>query len=110
MLIFGYSGGAYLQVCTYLTTRYGGLRHFGKIFGIMAGLMALAAGIGPVVAGVIYDHFGNYTMLLLGGIPLGLTAGWLVGGLGPYPLWDAPRVPAPELTPEAVAVQPISRA
>ena len=110
MLIFGYSGGAYLQVCTYLTTRYGGLRHFGKIFGVMAGLMALAAGIGPVVGGVIYDHFGNYTVLLLGGIPLGLTAGWLVGGLGPYPLWDAPSVPAPELTPEVVAVPPISRA
>ncbi len=37
MMIFGYSAGAYLQICTYLTTRYGGLRHFGKIFGIMAG-------------------------------------------------------------------------
>lgn len=94
MVIFGFSAGAYLQVCTYLTTRHGGLRHFGKIFGIMAGLMALAAGIGPIMAGVVYDHFGSYTALLLGGIPMGLLSGWLVGGLGPYPTWELPSVPA----------------
>jgi predicted MFS family arabinose efflux permease len=90
MMIFGYSAGAYLQVCTYLTTRHGGLRHFGKIFGIMAGLMALATGIGPIVAGMVYDHFGSYTAVLLAGIPMGLTCGWLVGGLGPYPVWETP--------------------
>ena len=66
------------------------MRHFGKIFGIMAGLMALATGIGPIVAGSIYDHFGSYTMLLLAGIPMGLVSGWLVGGLGPYPTWQVP--------------------
>jgi predicted MFS family arabinose efflux permease len=92
MVIFGYSAGAYLQVCAYLTTRYGGLRHFGKIFGIMAGLMALATGIGPIVAGMVYDHFGNYDALLLGGVPMGIFSGWLVGSLGPYPTWEAPNV------------------
>jgi MFS family permease len=91
MMIFGFSAGAYLQVCTYLTTRHGGLRHFGKIFGIMAGLMALATGIGPIAAGALYDHFGNYTALLLAGIPMGLLSGWLVGGLGPYPTWEVSR-------------------
>lgn len=87
MTIFGFSAGAYLQICTYLTTRHGGLRHFGKIFGIMAGLMALASGTGPILAGLVYDHFGSYTGLLLAGIPMGLFSGWLVGGLGPYPKW-----------------------
>jgi MFS family permease len=94
MVVFGYSAGAYLQVCAYLTTRYGGLRHFGKIFGIMVGLMALATGVGPIVAGVVYDHFGSYGPLLLGGIPMGILSGWLVGGLGPYPTWEAPNEPA----------------
>jgi predicted MFS family arabinose efflux permease len=87
MIIFGFSAGAYLQVCTYLTTRHGGLRHFGKIFGLMAGLMALAAGVGPIVAGMVYDYFGSYTGLLIAGIPMGVLSGWLVGGLGPYPTW-----------------------
>lgn len=93
MVISGYSAGAYLQICTYLTTRYAGLLHFGKIFGIMAGLMALASGTGPIVAGMLYDTFGNYTAFLLCGIPMGLLSGWLVGGLGPYPTWQAPPVP-----------------
>lgn len=88
MIIFGYSAGAYLQICTYLTTRHGGLRHFGKIFGIMAGLIALAAGVGPIAAGMVYDYSGNYTALLLSGIPIGLLSGWLIGGLGPYPTWS----------------------
>jgi predicted MFS family arabinose efflux permease len=94
MVIFGYSAGAYLQVCTYLTTRYGGMAHFGKIFGIMAALIALATGLGPIVAGMMYDHFGSYTALLFAGIPMGLLSGWLVGGLGPYPTWQAAVVPA----------------
>jgi MFS family permease len=94
MVIFGYTSGAYLQVCTLLTTRYGGLRHFGKIFGIMAGLMALATGIGPIVAGMVYDHFGNYKVLLFAGVPIGLASGWLIGGLGPYPTWARSSVPA----------------
>jgi predicted MFS family arabinose efflux permease len=90
MVIFGYSAGAYLQICTYLTTRYAGLRHFGKIFGVMAGLMALATGIGPIVAGMVFDHSGSYSTLLLAGIPMGLVSGWLIGGLGPYPDWRNP--------------------
>ncbi len=95
MIIFGYSAGAYLHVCTYLTTRYGGLLSFGKIFGIMASLMALGSGVGPVVVGTVYDHFGSYAPLLLCGIPIGLTCGLLVVGLGPYPDWRrATPVPA----------------
>jgi len=66
-----------------MTTRYAGMRHFGKIFGSMAALMVRATGIGPIVAGMVYDSFGNYTALLLSGIPMGLLCGWLIGGLGP---------------------------
>lgn len=89
MLIFGFTAGAYLQVLTYLTTRYGGMRNFDKIFGFMASLMALGSAVGPVVAGMVYDHFGSYTPLLIGGIPAGLVCGFLVSGLGPYPDWNA---------------------
>jgi hypothetical protein len=39
----------------------------------------------------VFDHFGNYTALMLAGIPMGLVSGWLVAGLGPYPDWQAAR-------------------
>jgi MFS family permease len=83
--ILGYTAGAYLQLCTYLTTRYGGLRHFGKIFGVMASLLAFGTGVGPVLGGLVFDAFGSYALLLIAGIPAGLLAGVLVGRLGPYP-------------------------
>lgn len=88
MLILGYSSGAYLQVCTYLTSRHGGLRHFGKVFGVMAALMSLGSGLGPQLVGAVVDHFGNYTPVLIIGIPTAMIAGWLVGDLGPYPRWE----------------------
>ena len=90
MIIFGYSGGAYLQVCTYLVSRHGGLRHFGKIFGVMASLMSLGSALGPWIASKVFDTTGSYQPLLLGAVPFALLAGYLVGGLGPYPQWQAP--------------------
>lgn len=35
-----------------MTGRYGGLRHFGKIYGMIASITALGAGIGPPLAGI----------------------------------------------------------
>lgn len=89
MILIGYGSGTKLQICAYLTSRYGGLRNFGKIFGVMTSLIAVGGGIGPVAAGAIYDHFGSYTPLLLASIPACLISGLLIFRLGPYPAWDA---------------------
>ena len=86
--ILGYVMGAELQLCTDLTGRYGGLRSFGKIFGVMSGLIALGIGIGPVVAGAVFDRFGSYAPTLTLGIPLMLICSFLVSRLGPYPQWQ----------------------
>lgn len=85
MSMLGYTAGAYLQLCTYLTTRYGGLLHFGKIFGVMASLLAFGTGAGPLIGGLIFDHSGSYAPLLMVAIPACLIAASLVARLGPYP-------------------------
>ena len=85
--VLGYCSGAALHQTTYLTTRYGGLRSFGTIFGFISSLMAFAGGIGPLVGGAIYDSTGSYTLLLMGGIPLAIMAGIAVFGLGPFPVF-----------------------
>lgn len=92
VFVMGYCSGASLQLATYLTTRYAGMRNFGTIFGFISSFMALSAGIGPPMAGAIYDSTGNYTLLLMIGIPVALIAGLCVAGLGPYPQFK----PAPE--------------
>lgn len=88
IVIIGYSTGANFQITAYLTSRYGGIKNFGKIFGMMSILVALGAGLGPVAAGAIYDLSGSYTPLLVAGIPGAIISGLLIIGLGPYPDWD----------------------
>lgn len=90
-LVLGWGGGAYMHSSTYLTSRFGGMRNFGKIFGVMASLIALGTGIGPVSAGAIYDATGSYRLLLISGIPLALICGALVSTLGRFPEWSAPE-------------------
>jgi MFS family permease len=89
VMLLGYCSGASLQLATYLTSRYAGLRKFGTIFGLISTLMALSAGIGPVLAGAVFDATGSYSVLLMGGIPAALIAGIAVFGLGPYPQFAA---------------------
>lgn len=88
MIILGYSVGANFQIITYLTSRYGGIKNFGKIFGFMSIVVTAGAALGPVAAGAVYDLAGSYTPFLIGGIPAGIISGLLVVGLGPYPDWD----------------------
>ena len=87
MIIIGYGSGTKLQITAYLTSRYGGLRNFGKIFGVMSSLIAVGGGLGPIAAGAVYDRFGSYSPLLLVGIPGSLLCGLLIFRLGAYPDW-----------------------
>lgn len=84
-LIVGYAGGSSLHMTAYLTTRYAGLAHFGKIFGVISSMMSLGAGIGPLAAGIVYDRTQSYEALLVIGMPLALLGGLLVAFLGHYP-------------------------
>ena len=90
MVINGYASGTKLQICSYLTTRYAGMRNFGTIFSVMASLIALGSGLGPVLGGIAYDWQGNYTPLLIGGMVGSLVSAFLLLGLGRYPDWGEP--------------------
>lgn len=92
VLLLGYGSGSSLHMTTYLTTQYAGIRNFGKIFGIISSTMALASGIGPLAAGLLFDLSGSYSGFLLIAIPLALLAGLAVFRLGPYV--EFPPIPA----------------
>ena len=83
-LINGFGSGASLPITTYLITRYAGVRHFGKIFGIVSSLLGLAGGLGPLLAGFAFDATGSHSALMLVGAGIALTCGLAVVGLGPY--------------------------
>lgn len=89
MLINGYSAGSKLQIASYLTARYAGMRHFGLIYGVIISLVTFGSGLGPMVAGLIYDLSGGYTPFLLVGAGGCLVCGVLVLTLPSYPEWQA---------------------
>jgi predicted MFS family arabinose efflux permease len=100
MIIIGYSNGTKLQICVYLTSIYAGMLNYGKIFGVMASVIAVAGGIGPLVGGMIYDLSGEYDLLIFAGIPTSVIAGLLLLRLGPYPGWAPSRAARrPEAAP-----------
>lgn len=97
MLVIGYTTGMKLQLCGYLTGIYAGLRNYGKIFGIMASIIAIASAVGPLFGGMIFDNTGSYNLMIWVSIPASLVSAMLLVGLGPYPDWSAPKGDVPSL-------------
>lgn len=91
MVVNGYSAGTKLQVASYLTSAYGGLRNFGAMFGVMASLIAAGSGLGPVAAGLIFDSYGSYDPFLVIGIVASIVSSGLIISLGAYPVWGSSK-------------------
>jgi len=89
--LIGLGSGGELQTLTYLSTRYVGLRNFGKLYGIFGSLVGICLGVGPLCAGLIYDSVGNYQPLLYAVIPISLLCSLLMSTLGAYPVFEKPR-------------------
>ncbi len=87
MLINGYAAGTKLQIAGFLTSAYAGMKNFGLIFGTMASLIAAGSGLGPLMAGFLFDLYGNYDVYLWIGIVGTLLSAFLIFGLGDYPEW-----------------------
>jgi predicted MFS family arabinose efflux permease len=91
MLFVGFAGGTKAQVCSYLTSVYGGLRNFGKIYGVMSSIVAVCSASGGMLGGLVYDLTGSYEAFILLGIPAASISGLLLLGLGPIPDWGQPQ-------------------
>jgi len=88
LIINGYAAGTKTQITGFLTASYGGMRNFGVIYGVMAALMALASGMGPLLAGRIYDLSGGYAPFLIAGAAGCVLGGIMMISLPRYPAWE----------------------
>ena len=88
--IVGFSLGAETDIIGYLSSRYFGLRNYGVLFGSIVGLLTFAAGVGPMIGGIIHDSYGTYDPMIWGAIPIFAICALLIGSLGAYPRFDAP--------------------
>lgn len=94
VVALGIAAGGEYDAVIYLSSRYFGLRALGFLFGIVVSALLAGVGLGPIIAGHIFDLTGSYDMFLLGAIPASLLAGGLIALLGPYPKHEAPIMAA----------------
>lgn len=89
MVVNGYAAGTKMQITGFLAAGYGGMKNFGKIYGMFSTVLAAASGLGPLMGGVMYDASGNYQSFLLAGGLCCLVGGALIASLPRTPRWDA---------------------
>lgn len=84
-IFVGMAGGAEFDLVAYMTSRYFGLRHYGKLYGILFSFVIAGAAIGPLMFGVGYDLLGTYDPVLLIAAALFVIGGMSQLFLGAYP-------------------------
>jgi hypothetical protein len=82
--LIGLALGAEGDIMPYLTSRYFGLRSFGKIYGFIFAGFALAGALGAYAMGAAFDARGSYAFPLIICCIAALTGAALMIGLGPY--------------------------
>ncbi|MFC9978375.1 MFS transporter [Gordonia sp. NPDC127522] len=83
-LLLGLVIGIEVDVTSYLTTRYFGLAHFGKIYGIIFAVFTVGSAAGALAFASSYDLYGTYTpTFVIVGVGLVITAVAFLF-LGPY--------------------------
>lgn len=83
--LIGFALGMEGDVVAFLSARYFGLRHYGKIYGMLFGIYVLGSGVGAFVAGSIFDTTGSYHLAFVVFIPALLAAITLFATLARYP-------------------------
>jgi MFS family permease len=84
-ILVGLATGAEFDVMSYLTSRYFGLRSFGKIYGYFFAVFQLGAASGPILMGYTYDMSGEYTGALWALVGATTLACVLAASFSPYP-------------------------
>lgn len=88
LVINGYAAGSKTQITAFLTAGYAGLKNFGSIYGLMSAIVALASGLGPWIAGRVFDTMGGYEPFLWAGVVGSAIGGAILFTLPAFPQWN----------------------
>lgn len=88
-VLVGFASGAETDLVAYLSARYFGLRHYGRIYGAQYAVFGIASAIAPPLFGTVYDKTGSYNAILVtAAIAFGIGAALLLT-MGRYPVFGA---------------------
>lgn len=83
--MLGFAAGAESDVIAFLASRYFGLAHYGKIYGMLYMPFGMLSAVSPVLYGWARDRTGNYDAMLYAAIGLFALGAILLLTLGRYP-------------------------
>ena len=84
-ILVGLAAGAEFDLVAYMTARYFGLRHYGKLTGILFSSIIAGGALGPMAFGMAYDRVGSYDPVLMVSSAAFILAGLAQLFIGPYP-------------------------
>ncbi len=87
--LLGFAAGAESDLIAYLASRYFGLAHYGKIYGMLYMPFGIFSAISPMLYGRIRDTTGSYDQMLMAAIFLFVAGALLLLTLGRYPVFTA---------------------
>lgn len=89
--LLGFAAGAESDLIAYITGRYFGMAHYGKIYGSLYMPFGLGSAVSPLIYAQVYDRTGSFDPVLTLAIPAFVIGGALLLLLGRYPDLDAPE-------------------
>ncbi|NKB43135.1 MAG: MFS transporter [Alphaproteobacteria bacterium] len=81
----GLAAGAELDIIAFMTSRYFGMKHYGKLYGGQFIFFAVGSGAAPAVFGWSYDTMGSYEFILYSTAVLFVIGALLFLSMGKYP-------------------------
>jgi len=86
--LIGLAAGAETDLVAYLTARYFGLAHYGRLYGLQYAVFGFASGVSPFLFGKVFDLTGSYQPILLFAAALFVTGAVALLTLGRYPRFE----------------------
>ena len=88
-MLIGLAAGAETDLLAYLTARYFGLAHYGRLYGLQYSVFGFASGISPFLFGKVFDVTGSYQPILYVAAVLFVLGACVLLTLGRYPTFAA---------------------
>jgi MFS family permease len=87
--LIGIGTGAEFDISAYLLARYFGMRDFGRLYGLLLGIVTFASALAPALFGVLYRYSGSYDSMLRVAIGCFIVGPGLLLTLGQVPKWSS---------------------
>ncbi len=89
--MLGFAAGAESDLIAYLASRYFGMAHFGRIYGMLYMPFGIASAVSPLFYGIVRDRAGSYDPMLFVAAALFVIGGAILLLMGRYPGEEAKR-------------------